>query len=82
MKVKSVSFDMQTGIKTTLMINGAIEEEPFDSSVLTFLAPEPEKGHSLTAYVNQLRKIAPEDATGSIQTSDAEPEDVSLIRHR
>jgi hypothetical protein len=81
-KVKSVSFDIQTGIKTTIMIDGAIEEEPFDSSVLSFLAPEPEKTNSLTAFVNQLRKVVPEEATGSIRTSVAEPEDGSLIRHR
>jgi hypothetical protein len=81
-KVKSVSFDMQTGIKTTIMIDGTIEEEPFDSSALVFLAPEPEKANSLTAFVNQLRKSAPEEATGSIRTSVAEPDDGSLIRHR
>jgi hypothetical protein len=82
-KVKSVSFDMQTGIKTTIMIDGTIEEEPFDSSALAFLAPEPEKMNSLTAFVNQLRnKMAPEEATGSIKTTVAEPEDGSLIRHR
>jgi hypothetical protein len=81
-KVKSVSFDMQTGIKTTIMIDGTIEEEPFDSSALAFLAPEPEKANSLTAFVNQLRRIAPEEATGSIRTSVAEPDDGSLIRHR
>ena len=81
-KVKSVSFDMQTGIRTTIMVDGTIEEEPFDSSALAFLAPEPEKTNSLTAFVNQLRRIAPEEATGSIRTSVAEPEDDSLIRHR
>jgi hypothetical protein len=81
-KVKSVSFDMQTGIKATIMIDGTIEEEPFDSSALVFLAPEPEKANSLTAFVNQLRKSAPEEATGSIRTSVAEPDDGSLIRHR
>jgi len=81
-KVKSVSFDMQTGIKTTIMIDGTIEEEPFDSSALAVLAPEPEKANSLTAFVNQLRRIAPEEATGSIRTSVAEPDDGSLIRHR
>ncbi|WP_114945079.1 hypothetical protein [Microvirga calopogonii] len=81
-KVKSVSFDIQTGIKTTIMIDGTIEEEPFDSSALTFLAPEPEKVNSLTAFVNQLRKMAPEDMTGSIRTSVAEPGDTGLIRHR
>ncbi|MGO4523477.1 hypothetical protein AB4097_01295 [Microvirga sp. 2MCAF35] len=81
-KVRSVSFDIQSGIKTTIMIDGTIEEEPFDSSALTFLAPEPEKVNSLTAFVNLLRKTAPEDTTGSIRTSVAEPEDSSLVRHR
>jgi hypothetical protein len=79
--VRSVSFDIQTGIKTTIMFDGVIEEEPFDSSALSFLAPE-EKTSNLTAFVNQLRKIAPEEATGSIQTSVAESDDGSLIRHR
>ncbi|MEE1611054.1 hypothetical protein [Microvirga sp. CF3016] len=81
-KVKSVSFDMQTGIKTMIMIDGTIEEEPFDSSALAFLAPEPGQTNSLTAFVNQLRKMAPEETTGSIRTSVAEPEDETLIRHR
>ncbi|WP_262270978.1 hypothetical protein [Microvirga yunnanensis] len=81
-KVKSVSFDMQTGIKTTIMNDGTIEEEPFDSSALAVLAPEAGKMHSLTAFVNQLRRTPPEDTTGSIRTSVAEPEDGSLIRHR
>ena len=79
--VRSISFDIQTGIKTTIMFDGRIEEEPFDSSALSFLAPE-EKTSDLAAFVNQLRKTAPEEVTGSIQTSEAEPEDVSLIRHR
>ncbi|QRM28013.1 hypothetical protein [Microvirga sp. VF16] len=81
-KVKSVSFDIQSGIKTTVMIDGTIEEEPFDSSALSFLAPEPENTNSLMAFVKQLRKVAPEETTGSIVTSVAEPEDGSLIRHR
>jgi len=81
-KVKSVSFDIQTGIKTTIMFDGTIEEEPFDSSALAFLAPEQEKVNSLTAFVNQLRKMAPEETTGSIRTTEAQPEDSSLIRHR
>jgi len=82
-KVKSVSFDMQTGIKTTFMIDGTIEEEPFDSSALAVLAPEPEKTNSLTAFVNQLRNtISPEETTGSIRTTVAEPEDGSVMRHR
>jgi hypothetical protein len=81
-KVKTVSFDIESGIRTTIMTDGSIEEEPFDSSVLSILAPEPERMNSLAAFVNQLRKAAPEDATGSIRTSAAEPNDTSLIRRR
>lgn len=72
-KIKSVSFDVETGIKTTIKIDGTVEEEPFDSSMLTHLAPEQEKANSLTAFVNQLRKILPDETTGSIQTSGAVP---------
>jgi hypothetical protein len=72
-KIKSVSFDVETGIKTTIMIDGMIQEEPFDSGMLAYLAPEHGKTNSLTAFVNQLRKILPEEATGSIRTSVAEP---------
>jgi hypothetical protein len=73
-RIKSVSFDVETGIKTTIKIDGTVEEEPFDSSVLSHLAPEKGKANSLTAFVNQLRKILPEETTGSIQTSGAEPQ--------
>ncbi len=82
-KVKSVSFDMQTGIRTTFMIDGTIEEEPFDSGALAVLVPEPEKTNSLTAFVNQLRsRMSPEETTGSIRTTEAGPEDGSVMRHR
>jgi len=83
-KVKSVSFDMQTGIKTIFMIDGTVEEEPFDSSALAILAPEPEeKTNSLTAFVNQLRnKLSPEETTGSIRTTVAEPEGGSVLGYR
>jgi len=81
-KVKTVSFDIETGIRTTIMTDGAIEEEPFDSSVLAVLTPEPEKRSSLAAFVNQLRRVSPEEATGSIRTSAADPDDTSLIRRR
>ena len=68
-KVRSVSFDVESGIKTTIMVDGSIEEEPFDSSVLSQLAPEHGDGNSLMAFVKQLRKASPaspEEATGSI----------------
>lgn len=79
-KVKSVSFDVEAGIKTTIMIDGAIEEEPFDSSVLAYLVRETGKTSSLMAFVKQLRKAAPEDITGSIKTTTARPEDDELLR--
>ena len=69
-KVKTISFDVQSGIKTTVMIDGAVEEEPFDSSVLVQLAPEQGETHSLMAFVKRLRdgvQAQPAEATGSIQ---------------
>ncbi len=68
-RVKSISFDVESGIKTTVMVDGTMEEEPFDSSVLSQLAPDQGRATSLTAFVKQLRQAspdAPEEATGSI----------------
>lgn len=73
-KVRSVSFDVESGIKTTIMIDGTIEEEPFDSSVLSQLAPEHVDGNSLMAFVKQLRKVPAEEATGSIAPRPGQPE--------
>jgi hypothetical protein len=72
-KVRSISFDVETGIKTTIMVDGAVEEEPFDSSVLAHLVPEQGQANSLMAFVNQLRKAAPEETTGSVTTKVAQP---------
>lgn len=76
-KVRSVSFDVESGIKTTIMIDGTIEEEPFDSGALSQLAPEHAEGNSLMAFVKQLRKASPayaEETTGSISPKPGEPE--------
>ncbi|WP_445504980.1 hypothetical protein [Microvirga sp. G4-2] len=72
-KVRSISFDVETGIRTIIMVDGAVEEEPFDSSVLTHLVPEQGQANSLMAFVNQLRKAAPEETTGSVTTKLAQP---------
>jgi len=76
-KVKSISFDVETGIKTTIMVDGTVEEEPFDSSMLSHLAPDHGATNSLTAFVKQLRQTTPsssEEATGSIaRTPDRPP---------
>ena len=73
-KIKSVTFDVSTGIKTTIMMDGAVEEEPFDSSMLAHLDPQLGPGNSLMAFVKQLRKTAPEDAVGSITPKTGQPE--------
>ncbi|PVE24369.1 hypothetical protein DC522_10905 [Microvirga sp. KLBC 81] len=72
-KVRSISFNVETGIKTIIMVDGAVEEEPFDSSVLAHLVPEQGQANSLMTFVNQLRKAAPEETTGSVTTEVAQP---------
>lgn len=55
--IKSVSFDVESGIKTVQMKDGSIHEELFDESVL--LGPGKTKesdAESLTSFVNQLRR--------------------------
>jgi hypothetical protein len=63
--IKSVSFDVGSGIKTTIMTDGAVHEEPFDSSTLAKLDADPEDADSLNAFVNQLRKAVSVETTGS-----------------
>ncbi|WP_414471584.1 hypothetical protein [Microvirga sp. M2] len=72
-KIRSISFDVETGIKTTVMIDGAVEEEPFDSGVLAHIASEQGQANSLVAFVKKLRKVASDEATGSIMAGAARP---------
>jgi membrane protein involved in colicin uptake len=62
--VKSVFYDLSTGIKTVQMSDGTVHEEPFDAG------SEPRLGSGaagdLTEFVNGLRKPSPEDATGTL----------------
>lgn len=71
--LKSVSFDVESGIKTVIMTDGSIHEEPFDSSVLSKLVSEQGGGNSLTAYVDQLRKGSAAETTGSTISGAARP---------
>ncbi len=73
-KLKSITFNVESGIRTIIKVDGTIEEEPFDSRVLSYLIPELENANSLVAFVKQLRQLSQEEATGSIRTSVAEPE--------
>ena len=70
--IKSVSYDMESGIKTTFMVDGTIHEEPFDTGILEKLVSAQGQTGSLTAFIDQLRsKAAPEEATGSIMPRTA-----------
>jgi FtsZ-interacting cell division protein ZipA len=64
--LKTVVFDVVSGIKTTIMIDGSIHEELIDNSVLSKLAPEHGDMGSLAGFVNHLRKSSGEETTGSI----------------
>ncbi|QFU16971.1 hypothetical protein [Microvirga thermotolerans] len=69
--VKSVSFDVESGIKTIIMSDGSIQEEPFDTATIAKLAFEQDSSGSLSDFVNRIRKAAPEETTGSTQKADA-----------
>ena len=70
--IKSVSYDIESGIKTTFKTDGTIEEEPFDTSMTEDLVSQQGQTGSLAAFINQLRKAAPEEVTGSIKPKASE----------
>jgi hypothetical protein len=53
--IKSVSFDLASGIKTVFMTDGTVHEEPIDSSTASKLSAEP-AGTGLTSFVDQVPK--------------------------
>ena len=53
--LKSVSFDLDSGIKTVFMTDGTVHEEPIDSSTASKLSAEP-AGAGLTSFPDQVRK--------------------------
>jgi hypothetical protein len=69
--IKSVSFDVTSGIKTTVMTDGSIREEPFDSSTLAQIDDDPDDADSLNAFVKQLRKAVSVETTGSTVSNAA-----------
>jgi membrane protein involved in colicin uptake len=66
--VKSVFYDLSSGIKTVQMSDGTVHEEPFDAATVPSLGADP---GNLTDFVNGLRKPAPEDATGTVPAPPA-----------
>ncbi|MFC4172789.1 hypothetical protein ACFOYU_12055 [Microvirga sp. GCM10011540] len=71
--IKSVSFDVSSGIKTVVMTDGTIHEEPFDSSTLARLDSDPADDDSLSAFVKRLRKAVSVETTGSTAVQVAQP---------
>jgi hypothetical protein len=53
--IKSVSFDLDSGIKTVFMTDGSVHEEPVDSSTASKLSAEP-AGAGLTSFLDYVRK--------------------------
>jgi hypothetical protein len=53
--IKSVSFDLDSGIKTVFMTDGSVHEEPVDSSTASKLSAEP-AGPGLTSFLDYVRK--------------------------
>jgi hypothetical protein len=53
--VKSVSFDLSSGIKTIEMADGTVHEEPFDAKALSTLEPAQPAASALTGFVDQVR---------------------------
>lgn len=77
--IKTVSFDVASGIKTTVMTDGSVREEPFDSSTLAQIDDDPEDAGSLNAFVKQLRKAVSVETTGST-VSNAAPSQAPAAR--
>jgi len=61
--LKSITFDLFSGIKSVQMTDGTVREEPLDSSIVSTLRLlEPEAG-SLNSFVEQLRTDRPLEVT-------------------
>jgi hypothetical protein len=60
--LKSVTLDLSSGIKTVLMTDGTVHEEPLDSSTVSKLGSVEPAAESLTSFVEQVRAKRSEDA--------------------
>ena len=61
--LKSITFDLSSGIKSVQMTDGTVHEEPLDSSMVSTLRSlEPAAG-SLNAFVEQVRANRPLEVT-------------------
>ncbi len=68
-KVKQVSFDAVSGIKTTFMTDGTVHEEPFDGTQLPVITAGSSDPSSLSAFVEKVRPAPNVEATGSTWTA-------------
>lgn len=62
--VKTISFDLTSGIKTIEMTDGTLHEEPFESGTVAALGlTSPSLDRSLRSFVDQLRTSRHDEAT-------------------
>lgn len=57
--VKTLSFDLGSGVKRTEMTDGTVRAEPFDSSTVWKLRSTEPAASSLAGFVDQVRKAPP-----------------------
>jgi hypothetical protein len=57
--LKSVTFDLSSGIKTVQLADGTVREEPLDSGTVAKLSAMEPAAESLTTFVARVRAIGP-----------------------
>jgi hypothetical protein len=57
--LKSVTFDLSSGIKTVQLADGTVHEEPLDSGTVAKLSAMEPAAESLTTFVARVRAIGP-----------------------
>lgn len=65
--IRSISLDVETGIKTVIRMDGSIHEELFDPSILATLDPAPRSVGSASKVTgaDQSPMVSPDETTGS-----------------
>jgi len=61
--LRSVTFDLFSGIKSVQMTDGTVHEEPLDSSMVTTLRSLEPAAESLNSFLELVRTHAPLDLT-------------------
>ena len=68
-----IVYDLSTGIKTLLMKDGTVKEEPFDRADLPGIKAEQERGKARISIVNEQAPTTLEDAASDGQKKPNAP---------